>query len=157
MKWIIWSIYTSTSDEKATCDHSMHKCIALKIIRRCYPFYSQDHEDIGNLWSKTDREQWGESKSGLESAFNHSWSHHRPQVGLVGVCRCMRGDLMSACLFWAERSTPNNFWVPGHRFNSATGEQEGITQMIYTDSDPPSRMPNSLCQAPSWEAQTSYF
>ncbi len=36
-------------------------------------------------------------------------------------------------LVWAERSTPDNFWLPSHRFNSATGEQKGITQTIYTD------------------------
>ena len=36
------------------------------------------------------------------------------------------------------------FCVPSHRFNSATGEQKGITRTIYTDSEPPSRMPNSL-------------
>ncbi len=36
------------------------------------------------------------------------------------------------------------FWVPIHQFNSATGEQQGIIQTIYTDSEPPSRMPNSL-------------
>ncbi len=48
---------------------------------------------------------------------------------------------------------PDNFWVPRHRFNSATGEQKGITQTIYTDTEPPSRMPNSLIQAPSWEVQ----
>ncbi len=36
------------------------------------------------------------------------------------------------------------FWVPSHRFNSATGEQKGINETIYTDSEPPSRMPNSL-------------
>ncbi len=36
------------------------------------------------------------------------------------------------------------FWVPSHRFNFATGEQKGITQAIYTDSEPRSRMPNSL-------------
>ncbi len=29
-------------------------------------------------------------------------------------------------------------------FNSATGQQKGITQIIYTDSEPPSRTPNSL-------------
>ncbi len=39
---------------------------------------------------------------------------------------------------------PDNFWVPSHRFNSATAEQKGITQTIYTDSEPPSQMPNSL-------------
>ncbi len=34
--------------------------------------------------------------------------------------------------------------MPSHRFCSATGEQKGITQTIYTDSEPPSRMPNSI-------------
>ncbi len=51
---------------------------------------------------------------------------------------------MWTCLVWAERSTPDNFGVPSHRFNSATGEQKGITQTIYTDSERPSRIPNSL-------------
>ncbi len=60
-------------------------------------------------------------------------------------------------LVWAERSTPGSFWVPSHRFNSATGEQKWITQTIYTNSEPPSRLPNSLMQAPSWEGQTSQF
>ncbi len=64
-------------------------------------------------------------------------------------------ELMWTCLVWAKRSTPDNFWVPSHRFNSATGEQKGITHTIYTDSKPPSRMPSSLM--PSWEAQTSHF
>ncbi len=53
-------------------------------------------------------------------------------------------ELMWTCLAWAEWSTPESFWVPSHRFNSATGEHEGITQTIYTDSQPPSRLPNSL-------------
>ncbi len=51
---------------------------------------------------------------------------------------------MWARLVWAERSTPDNFWVPSHRFHSARGEQRGITQTIYTDSEPPSRLPNAL-------------
>ncbi len=53
-------------------------------------------------------------------------------------------ELMWTCLVWAERSTPDTFWVPSHRFNSATCEQKWITQTIYTDSGPPSRLPNSL-------------
>ncbi len=56
----------------------------------------------------------------------------------------MRGDLMWTCLVWAEQSTPDNIWVPSDRFNSATGEQKGITQTIYTDPEPPSRLPNPL-------------
>ncbi len=50
-------------------------------------------------------------------------------------------DLSSVCV---ERSTPDDFWVPSHRFNSATGEQKKITQIICTDSELQSRMPNSL-------------
>ncbi len=33
-------------------------------------------------------------------------------------------ELMWTCLAWAERSTPDSFWVPGHQFNPATGEQK---------------------------------
>ncbi len=53
-------------------------------------------------------------------------------------------SLMWTYIVWVERSTPDSFWVPSHRFNSPTGEQKGITQTIYTDPEPPSRMPNSL-------------
>ncbi len=53
-------------------------------------------------------------------------------------------EVMWTCLVWAERSTPDSFWMPSHRCNSATGEQKGITQTIYTDSEPPSRFPNSF-------------
>ncbi len=53
-------------------------------------------------------------------------------------------ELMWTGLVWDERYTPDSFWVPNHQFNSATGEQKGITQTIYTDSEPPSRLPNSL-------------
>ncbi len=78
---------------------------------------------------------------------NHAYSRRSAthgQVGFGGMCRYMRGDLMWTCLVWTERSTPDNFGVPSHRFNSAIGEQKEITQTIYTDSEPPSRMPNSL-------------
>ncbi len=51
---------------------------------------------------------------------------------------------MWICLVWAERSTFDSFGVPSHRCNSATGDQKGITQTIYTDSEPPSLLPNSL-------------
>ena len=34
--------------------------------------------------------------------------------------------------------------TPIHRFDSATGEQKWITQTNYTDSEPPSRLTNSL-------------
>ncbi len=53
-------------------------------------------------------------------------------------------ELMWTCLVWAERSTPDSFRVPSHRFNSATGEQKGITKTIYTESEPSSRLANSL-------------
>ncbi len=46
-------------------------------------------------------------------------------------------------LFWGHRSTPDNVWVPSYQFNSTTGKQKGITQIIYTDSEPSSQMPNS--------------
>ncbi len=51
---------------------------------------------------------------------------------------------MWTCLVWAELSTPDSFVVPSHRFISATCEQKGITQTIYTNPEPPSRMPNPL-------------
>ena len=73
------------------------------------------------------------------------------------MCRCMRGVLTWTCLVWAERTTPDNFWMSNHRLNSATGEQKGFTQTIYTDSKPPSRMPNSLMPSAKLEAQTSHF
>ncbi len=63
--------------------------------------------------------------------------------------------VMWACLVWAERSTPDSFWVPSHRFNSATGEQQRITQTIYTDPEPPSRLPNSLM--PSAKLRSTNF
>ncbi len=53
-------------------------------------------------------------------------------------------ELMWTCLVGTEQSTPENFGVPSHRFNSATGEQKGITQTIYTDFKVPSRWPNLL-------------
>ncbi len=53
-------------------------------------------------------------------------------------------ELMWTRLVWAPPSTPYSFWVPSHRFNSTTGEQKGITRAIYTDSEPPSQLPNSL-------------
>ncbi len=86
----------------------------------------------------------GGGESGVYSAFNHTWSKNWLQVGVGGVCRCMRGDLMWTCLVWADDLRPTIFLVPIHRFNYATGQQKGITQTIYTDSEQPSRMPNSL-------------
>ncbi len=44
-----------------------------------------DLTSLGGGWE-------GGGESGLQSAFNHSWSYHRLQVGFGGVCRCMRGD-----------------------------------------------------------------
>ncbi len=99
----------------------------------------------------------GGGGSGLYSAFNHSWSYHRLQVGFGGVCRCMRGDLMWTCLVWAKQSMPDNFWVPSYWFNSATGEQKGITQTIYTDSEPPSWMPNSLMPSAKLRSKPPIF
>ena len=53
-------------------------------------------------------------------------------------------ELIQTCLVWAEQSTLDSFLVTSHRFNSAMGEQKGITQIIYTDSELPSRLPNSF-------------
>ncbi len=44
-----------------------------------------NHEVPDRPWAKM-----GGGKSGLQSAFNHSWSYHRLQAGFSGVCRCMR-------------------------------------------------------------------
>ncbi len=69
-------------------------------------------------------------------------------LNIPSVVSAQRGSMpdgvMWTCLVWAEHSMPDNFWVPSHRFNSATGEQKELTQTIYTDSKLPSRMPNSL-------------
>ncbi len=91
----------------------------------------------------------------MGGGLNHAYSRLSTTHGHITDCKLdsvvyagvMRGDLMGTCLVWAERSTPDNFGVPSHRFNSATRGQKGITQTaqtIYTDSEPPSRMPNSL-------------
>ncbi len=68
---------------------------------------------------------------------------------------------MWPCLVWAERSpersTLNSFWVPSHRFNSAPCEQKGITQTIYTDSEPHSLLPNSLMPSAKIRSATSQF
>ncbi len=67
----------------------------------------------------------------------HGHIYHRLQVGFGSVCRCMRGDLMWTCIVWAERSMPDNFWVPSHRFISTTGEQkESLRPFIPTPSHP---------------------
>ncbi len=62
----------------------------------------------------------GRGGSSLQSAFNQSWSYHayhQLQVGFVGVCGCTRcrcGEFVWTHLVWAERSTPDSFWVPSH-------------------------------------------
>ena len=83
-------------------------------------------------------------RGGGGQAYSRLSTTHRLQVGFGGGCRCMHGELMWTWFVWAEGSTPDTFGVPSHRFNSATGEQEWITQTIYTDSEPPSRLSNSL-------------
>ncbi len=95
--------------------------------------YHGESREWGPVW----RWRWGWIRLIVES-------YHLLQVWFGVVCRCMSGDLMWTCLVWAEWSTSDNFWVPSHRFNSATGEQKGITQTIYTDSEPSSQTPNSL-------------
>ncbi len=66
-------------------------------------------------------------------------------------------ELMWTCLVWAEQSTTDSFWMPSHWFNSTTGEQRGITQTIYTDSEPPSRLPNSLMPSAKLRSATCQF
>ncbi len=61
----------------------------------------------------------------LSTTHGHITDCKFDSVVYAGVCMCMRGDLMCTCLVWAERSMPDDFWVPSHRFNSATGEQKG--------------------------------
>ncbi len=99
-----------------------------------------------------DLSTWISPQSRLDGWMNQAYSRLSTTHGHITDCKLdsvvYAGVglviLMWTCLVWAEQSTPNNFWVPSHRFNSATGEQKGITQTIYTGSEPTSRMPNSL-------------
>ncbi len=79
--------------------------------------------------------------SRLSTTHGHITDCKLDSVVYAGVCVVI---LMWTCLVWPERSTPDNFRVSSHRFNAATGEQKWITQTIYTEPEPPSRMPNSL-------------
>ncbi len=105
---------------------------------------------------------WGDGGGGnqaysrLSTTDGHITDCQLDSVVYAGVCVVI---LMWTCLVWAEQSTLDSFWVPSHRLNSATGEQKGITQTIYTDSEPPSRLPNSLMPSVklSREAQTFQF
>ena len=94
------------------------------------------------------RGRWSRLGGGVKHAYSRLSTSHGHitdrKWDAGGVCRCMRGEFMWTRLVWAERSTPYNFWVPSHRYNSTTGEQKGITRTIYTDSKPPSRLPISL-------------
>ena len=45
-------------------------------------------------------------------------------------------ELMWTWLVGAERSTPNRFWVPSHRFNSVTGELFYLLVHVYKVSLP---------------------
>ena len=47
--------------------------------------------------------------------------------------------------------------VPGHRLNSTTGEQKGITQTIILTPSRPVGGLTQWCQAPTQEAYTSEF
>ncbi len=101
----------------------------------------QVHNDQVNIPGKS---LWGggnQAYSRLLNIHGYITDCRLDSVVFAGVCVVI---LMWTCLVWTERSTPDNFWVPSHRFNSATCEHKGITQTIYTDSEPPSRMPNSL-------------
>ncbi len=65
-------------------------------------------------------------------------------VGFGGVCRCMRGDLMWTCLVWAERSTSDKFGCQATDSIPPQVNRKVSLKTIYTDSELPSRMPNSL-------------
>ncbi len=73
--------------------------------------------------------------SRLSTTHGHITDCKLDSVVYAGVCVVI---LMWICLVWAKRSTTDNlnFRAPSHRFNSATGEQKGITQTIYIDSRP---------------------
>ncbi len=51
--------------------------------------------------------------SRLSTTHGHITSCKLDSVVYAGVCV---GILMWACLVWAKRSKPDNFWVPSHRF-----------------------------------------
>ncbi len=53
-------------------------------------------------------------------------------------------ELIRTCLVLGRTIYARQFWLPSHQLNSTTDEQKGITQTIYTDSEPPSPLPNSL-------------
>ncbi len=93
----------------------------------------------------------GEGESGLKFVFNLSRSYRRLQVEFGGVCRCRCGELIWTCLVWGERSGPGSLCVPSHRLNSATGEQNGITQTIILTLSRPSSCLTHPCQAPGYE------
>ncbi len=78
--------------------------------------------------------------SRLSTTHGHITYCKLDSVVCVVVCVWVNVDL--SCLGWTIYA--RQFWVPSHRFNSATGEQKWITETIYTDSEPPSRMPVSL-------------
>ncbi len=66
--------------------------------------------------------------SRLSTTHGHITDCKLDSVVYAGVCVVI---LMWTCFVWAERSTPDNFWVPSHRFNSATGEQKGIPKTFW--------------------------
>ena len=61
-----------------------------------------------------------------------------------GVCRCMCGDLICGPVLFGLKDLPPTILECQATDLIAPGEQKGITQTIYTDSETPSRMPNSL-------------
>ncbi len=83
---------------------------------------------------------------------NQAYSRLSTTHGHITDCKLDSVVYASVCVvifnvdlsFLGRTIYARHFLVPSHRFNSTTSEQKGITQTIYTDSKPPSRMPNSL-------------
>ncbi len=68
-----------------------------------------------------------------------------PTASWIRWCVQYSCELMWTCLIWAERSTPDNFWVPSHRFNSAMcrwADRNHSDHLYWLRAS--SRLPNSL-------------
>ncbi len=85
---------------------------------------------------------WGvnQAYSRLSTTHGHITDCKLDSVVYAGVCVWVNVDL--SCL--GRTIYTRQFLGASHRFNSATGEPKWITQTSYTDSEPPSRLPNSL-------------
>ncbi len=102
-------------------------------LKRVSPFFVFiDHSGEGGGVNQT--------YSWLSTTHGHITECKLDTVVYAGVCMVIQ----CGPVLFGPNDLARQFWVPSRRFNSATGEQKGITQTIYTDSEPPNRMPNSL-------------